>query len=408
MQAGRLAYFDCYSGISGDMILGALIDAGLELTRLRDLLKSLALPGWSLEACPVTLYGLRGTRVKVETGSQSGPHRHLREVRSILEQSNLPETVRRRSVAVFQRLAEAEGAVHGIAPGEVHFHEVGAVDAIIDIVGSVGGLYLLGVEHIHASPLPLSRGMTRCAHGQIPLPAPAVLELLRLGQVPTYGSGVIGELVTPTGAAVLTVLADQFGPLPPSLVVERIGYGAGTFDPGYPNFLRLITGPAAEKISVFEEKAYLIETNLDDLSPEIHGYLMELLFETGADDVFFTPIQMKKNRPAVKLSVLAPPDRQAALTDLLFRESSTLGIRVSEIRKQVRPRRLIPVETPWGSVRVKEVPAVSGAGKIPLLHFAPEYEDCVVAARRSGFPLKEIYRRVEQLFRQQHPIEPPD
>ncbi len=401
-SAGRLAYFDCYSGISGDMILGALVDAGLELPRLQGLLDSLALPGWRLEARPVTLYGLRGTRVTVETGPQLCPHRRLADILCLLERSSLPEAVREKSAAVFRRLAEAEGTVHGISPDEVHFHEVGAVDAIVDVVGSAGGLHLLGVERVYSSPLPLSRGMARCAHGVIPLPAPAVLELLRLGQVPVCGSAVTGELVTPTGVAVLTVLAEVFGPLPSSLVVERAGYGAGTMDPGYPNFLRLIVGQTAEKALRFEEEAYLVEANIDDLSPEIYGYLMDLLFEAGAHDVFFTPIQMKKNRPAVKLSVLAPPDRLAELADLLFRETSTLGVRVAGMRKLVRPRRLIPVETPWGTVRVKAVPVAPGAVKtVPLLHYAPEYEDCIVVARQSGLPLKEIYRQVEQLFRQQ-------
>ncbi len=400
-SAERLAYFDCYSGISGDMVLGALVDAGLELSRLQDLLGALPLSGWRLEAHPVNLYGLRGTRVTVETGSQIGPHHRLQDILTLLDRSVLPETVRKRSAAVFQNLAEAEGAVHGIAPGEVHFHEVGAVDAIIDIVGSVGGLHLLGVEQIFASPLPLSRGMVRCAHGNIPIPAPAVLELLCRRQVPTCGSSVTGELVTPTGAAVLTTLVRSFGPLPPSLVVKQIGYGAGTMDPGYPNFLRLITGQVVEKGTAFEEKACLVETNLDDLSPEIHGYLMELLFKAGADDVFFVPIQMKKNRPAVKLSVMVSPDLLTVLTDLIFRETSTLGIRITGVRKLVRPRCLVSVETPWGTVRVKTVPAAPGTGESVPLHFAPEYADCVAVARRSALPLKEIYRQVEQLFRKQ-------
>lgn len=383
------------------MTLGALVDAGLELSRLQELLESLSLPGWRLEAHPVTLHGLQGTRVTVETAAEQHPHRHLGDILRLLERSDLPDPVREKSAAVFRRLAEAEGAVHGVSPEEVHFHEVGAVDAIVDVVGSVGGLHLLGVDSVHCSPLPLGRGMTRSAHGAIPLPPPAVLELLRISRAPAYGSAVTGELVTPTGAALVTVLAEVFGPIPP-LVVESVGCGAGTMDPGYPNFLRLILGRPPGGAIFHEEQACLVEANIDDLNPQIYGYLMELLFEAGAADVYFTPIQMKKNRPAVKLSVLVQPDRLQALTDILFQETSTLGVRVTGARKLVRPRQMVPVETPWGIVRVKAVPVSPGAGsRAASLHYAPEYEDCAAAARRAGLPLKEIYRQVEQLFRRE-------
>ncbi|HOB87800.1 MAG TPA: nickel pincer cofactor biosynthesis protein LarC [Bacillota bacterium] len=396
MAGPKIAYFDCYSGISGNMVLGALLDCGLELNRLQELLGGLKLPGYQLQVEPARSYGLAGTRVTVLVQEQER-HRHLPEIRELIDSSSLPEAVKEKSLAVFAALARAEAAVHGIAEEEVHFHEVGAVDAIVDIVGSVAALFLLGVEEVCCSPLPVGSGMVRCAHGLLPLPAPATLELLKSRRVPVYGRETQAELVTPTGAALATALAREFGPLP-EMAVEAVGYGAGSADLGYPNFLRVILGRASRELPLYEERVQVLEANIDDLNPEILGYLMEQLLEAGALDAYFVPIQMKKNRPAVKLTVLSPLHLLPDLAKLVFRESSTLGVRVAEMRKIMRARRHEAVETPWGPVRVKYVPPREGE---PLLDFAPEYEDCLKAARLSGLPLKEVYRLVEHLFRRQ-------
>lgn len=389
----KIVYFDCYSGVSGDMTLGALLDCGVSLKELRALLAGLELPGWRLQVERVTRRGLAGTAAAVLVDHAAETHRHLPEITGLIRESALPEQVKEKSIAVFENLARAEAAVHGIAVDQVHFHEVGAVDAIIDIVGSAAALYLLGAARVYCSPLPVGGGMVKAAHGLLPLPAPAVLELLKARRVPVYGRDTDKELVTPTGAALVITLADGFGP-PAEMTIEAVGYGAGTLDPGWPNFLRLLAGTAVSPTAVYEEQVELIEANIDDLNPEIFGYLMDKLFAAGALDVFFTPIQMKKNRPAVKLAVLAPPHRLAALMDAVFEETSTLGVRVSGARKIMRPRTVETVQTEWGPVRVKLVPR---EGSFPV-HFAPEYEDCLEIARRTGLPLKEVYRRVEYRF----------
>lgn len=392
----KVAYFDCFSGISGDMILGALLDCGLELTQLQELLSGLKLPGYRLEAEKVSRYGLTGTDVRVVLDQAATRQRHLPEIQELIRQSALPAPVKERSGAVFESLAAAEAAVHGISINEVHFHEVGAVDAIVDIVGSVAGLHLLRIGQLYCSPLPVGGGTVSSAHGLLPLPAPAVLELFRRRRVPVYGRETRHELVTPTGAAIVTTLAAAFGP-PPSFDFEAVGYGSGKLDPGYANYLRIFTGSGAGPSVFNQEPLQIIEANIDDLNPEIYGYLMELLFTGGAWDVFYTPVQMKKNRPAVKLTVLAPPQRFNRLVEIVFQETSTMGLRVLSAQKFIRQRTTEIVETEWGPVRVKLVPAETG-GEGPL-QYAVEYEDCAAIARRTGIPLKEIYRRAELYFR---------
>lgn len=393
----KIAYFDCYSGISGDMILGALIDCGLELRQLQELLSGLKLPGYRLEAKKVSRHGLAGTDVQVLVDPGASSRRHLPEIKELLRRSDLPAPVKENSIAVFENLASAEAAVHGLSIDEVHFHEVGAVDAIVDIVGCAAGLYLLQIGRLYCSPLPLGGGMVSSAHGLLPLPAPAVAELLRRRRVPVYGRETRHELVTPTGAAIVTTLAEAFGP-PPPLELEAVGYGSGKLDPGYANYLRLFTGSGAVSSTYNQEPLQLIEANIDDLNPEIYGYLMERLFAEGAWDVYYTPVQMKKNRPAVKLTVLAPPQHLNRLVETVFRETSTMGLRVLGAQKYTRPRSTEIVETEWGPVRVKLVPGEAGSGEAPL-QYAVEYEDCCAIARRTGLPLKEIYRRVELAFR---------
>jgi len=391
----RTIYFDCYSGASGDMILGALLDCGAPQQEVERLLKGLDLPGWRLEVRKVKRHALCGTDLVVLVEQSSEPH-DLAEIARIINGSTMPREIKEKSLAVFYNLAEAEAAVHGTTLDQVHFHEVGAVDAIIDIVGSVAALHLLNISSIYCSPLPLGRGTVQTAHGLIPLPGPAVLKLLQKRRVPLYGVDASWEMVTPTGAAILATLADSFGPLPP-LAVEAVGYGAGKHDPGYPNFLRVITGTLNYATPALNERVLEMEANIDDLNPEIYGYLMEKLLEAGALDVYFTPIQMKKNRPAVKVAVLAAPGNLDSLMQIMFAETSTLGVRIFEGSKWMRPRSVQTVETEWGPVRLKIVPGAEGS--LPQ-HVAPEYDDCREIARHTGLPLKDIYRRVEYLFQQ--------
>ncbi len=392
----KLIYFDCYSGISGDMALGALLDAGVKFEDLKELLACMKLDGYSFEAELVRRGGLAGTRAIVRIDDKTQSARHLTDILELIESSDLPSLVKENSSAIFNCLAEAEAAVHGISVNRVHFHEVGAVDAVVDIVGTASALYLLRVDKIICSPLPAGRGEVQCAHDKLPLPAPATLELLAKRQVPIKGSDLDFELVTPTGAAIVTTLAESFGSLP-SFNIEKVGYGAGSIDPGYPNFLRILLGFYETSQVYYEEEVVLIETNIDDQNPEYFSYLMEELFKAGALDVCYAPIQMKKNRPAVQLTVLAPPEKAKKIKDLIFYETSTLGLRYQTVRKLMRPRETSTVQTEWGLIRIKSCPA---PGEKTLLHFAPEYEDCRAIARISGLPLKEIYRIAELLYRE--------
>lgn len=394
-KGGNILYFDCYSGISGDMTLGALLDLGLNLEKLRKMLSTVNLSGYSLKAEKVSRGGISGTRAIIDIEEKNDVGRHLPGILKIIEHSGLPEPVKTNSAAVFHCLAEAEAAVHGVPVEKVHFHEVGAVDAIVDIVGTASALYLLGIDKIVSSPLPLGRGEVMTAHGLLPLPAPATLELIAKREVPVSGRDVDFELVTPTGAALLTALAESFGSLP-DFNVKAVGYGAGSHDPGYPNYLRLIYGNCINRAATYEEEVCLIETSIDDLNPEIYGYLMDKLFGAGALDLYFTPIQMKKNRPSVQLTVLSPPHLLGKLQAIIFSETTTLGLRISSARKVMQLRESISVETKWGPIRIKYTPDPDNS--MPF-NFAPEYEDCSNIALKSGLPLKEVYRLAEDLFR---------
>jgi hypothetical protein len=396
-NAGKIVYFDCYSGISGDMTLGALLDLGLELEMLREMLAGLNVVGYRLEAEKVTSGGIAGTKASVILEAGDPVTRHLSDILQIIESSDLPLQVKENSVAVFQRLAEAEASVHGTAIEKVHFHEVGAVDAIVDIVGTASALYLLGISEVYCSPLPLGGGEVQTEHGRLPLPAPATLELIAHRQIPVKGREANFELVTPTGAALVATLAKSFGPMP-DFTINKVGYGAGSHDPGYPNYLRVISGEKTVMQMLHDEEVLVLETNIDDLNPEIYGFLMDKMFEAGALDLYFTPIQMKKNRPSVQLTVLSPPHLQQKLQALIFNETSTLGLRVSRAQKVMRRRDVLAVETRWGPIRVKY--ATMPKGQFPL-SFAPEYEDCRKVAIESGLPLKEVYRLAEALFKKQ-------
>ena len=391
----KIAYFDCFAGASGDMILGALLDAGVEPEVWQEELSKLNLFGYELEIDRVQKQGIAATAVRVLVNERN-QERHLAEIEELIGTSQLPNGVKETSVEIFRRLALAEARVHGTTPDRIHFHEVGGVDAIVDIVGSVVGLRLLGAEEIYASTLPLGHGFVDCAHGRLPLPAPATLELLR--GVPVLSRDVEGELVTPTGAAILTTLAKGFGPFPP-ITVEKIGYGAGQKDFPFPNLLRLLVGTTSPTLDARMETLTLLEANIDDLNPEFYGHLMERLFAAGALDVYLTPVQMKKNRPGVLLSVTCPPAQAEALAALVFAETTTIGLRRQEVRRWVLARERVEVETPYGTVGVK---VARLGGKV--MTASPEYEDCRRLALESGVPLKEVYaaaaslRRMDLLF----------
>jgi hypothetical protein len=383
----RIAYLDCFSGVSGDMVLGALTDAGLSPDDLRAELARLPLAGYRLEVAQTRRAGLAATKATVELAEVQQPHRRLPDVLAVIEASSLPPPDIERAAAVFRRLAQAEASVHGVTPDEVEFHEVGSIDAIVDIVSAVVGLRLLGVERLYCSPLPAGGGFARSAHGELPVPAPATLALLAEAGAPlAAGPDPAVELVTPTGAAIVAALA-RFER--PAMTVQAVGYGAGARElEGRPNVLRLWLGDA---LDARPATMLLIETNIDDMNPELFAYAQERLFAAGAADVWFTPVQMKKNRPGVLLSALCPPDREAAVVDVLLRETSTLGMRVQEVRRHEAERESLEFASSLGpaEVKVKRLP-----GRPPVL--APEYEACARLARDRGLPLAEVYRIVQQ------------
>jgi len=381
----RIAYLDCFSGVSGNMLLGALIDCGLGRADLEAALSGLPLEGWKLKCERARRGPIDCTLVEVEVGAPQ-PERGLVEISELLRRSSLDARVVEAAEGIFRRLAEAEAAVHGMPVESVRFHEVGAVDAVVDIVGAVAGFHLLGIERAACSPLPLGGGWVETAHGKLPVPAPATVKLLE--GVPTYGGDGQTELVTPTGAALVTGLCAAFGPMPP-MTVRRVGYGAGSRDLPHPNCLRMFVGEAAEAPGVAApESLLLLETNLDDMNPELYGHVMERLFEAGALDVFITPIIMKKTRPASLLTVLAARDKQAELLRILFRETTTFGVRAREVTRYCLEREWVTVDTPYGRVRVK-VARLAGQ----VVTASPEHEDCKRLARETGVPLKDIYDR---------------
>jgi uncharacterized protein (TIGR00299 family) protein len=389
-------YFDCFSGISGDMALGALLDAGLPLDALRAELAKLNLDGWSIEAERDVRRFLAGTRARVHAPEQA-THRHLADVQALIESSALAPEVKRRSLSIFTRLAEAEAQVHGIPAGEVHFHEVGALDAIVDVVGVVAGLALLGISAVYASPLPLGAGWVRAAHGLLPLPAPAVLALLAAAGAPTTSDDTPAELVTPTGAALLTGLAEFRRP---AMRLSRVGYGLGARDLERPNALRVWIGEAGvgswelgvgdvrhQLPTPSSQPPILLETNIDDQPAEQLAYAAERLLELGARDAWLAPIQMKKGRIGTLLSALVPAELEDSAVALIMRETTTLGVRRRAVERHVCEREEVAVETPLGLVRVKRK-YWNGED----LGAAPEYEDCARLARAHGVPLREVYR----------------
>jgi pyridinium-3,5-bisthiocarboxylic acid mononucleotide nickel chelatase len=485
----KIAYFDCIAGASGDMILGALVDAGLALSDLQARLDALHLPDFRLEARKVSKNAFSATKVDVIV-SDDVPERHLGDILSIVEESDLTSEIKEKAIAIFRKIGTAEAAIHGTSLDSVHLHELGGVDTIVDVVGALVGLEALGVDYVVVSPVPLGRGFIRGAHGRIPLPAPATVALLK--GVPVVGSPLEVETVTPTGAALLGSLGDAFGAIP-GMKLEAIGYGAGNRDLAIPNVLRLLIGegtattvhpmighgaahghththethpghthphthgdeaqthihsgemsghhhpdhghehrdaeqeaygdnssPAhSHEHSAHEEHVHVreaelahdhdhtgghscldtatltvLETNIDDLNPETYEYVMDALFTAGALDVYFAPIQMKKNRPATLLRVLCKPEDVQALVRILFVETSTLGVREQTVNRHALTRAIEHVDTPYGSVHVKV--ADLGKGQVKS---SPEYEDCRRLARECGVPLREVYQTAQEASR---------
>lgn len=380
---GRHLHFDCFSGVSGDMVLGALVSAGLSWTDLISGLKRLQLNGYHLRKRKVHRGAL--STIKVDVIVQQGFQRPLTlsRIRKVLAGSSLPGPVKERSRSVFDRLAEAEGVAHGVSPKDVHFHEVGVVDSFIDVVGGVLGCYLLNVTRVTSSPINVGAGSIQTSHGLLPVPGPAVAELTK--GIPIYVAGPCCELATPTGVALLRTLASEFGPMP-AMKSMTVGYGAGDHNPdGWPNALRVFIEEESKAEACQSERVMQIETNLDDLSPQTYEYLMERLFQVGAIDVALAPVVMKKSRPGVVMSCMANEDRVDAVLEVLFQETTTLGVRFHEVRRRVLPRRFIAVKTRGGVVRMKVAEVGAGWEKA-----APEYEDCKTIAKRTGRPLKTV------------------
>lgn len=388
----KTLYFDCIAGASGDMILGALIDAGLDADWLRGELGKLPISGWSLETKRVDKNGFTATKVDVIVGPQ--PHaRPLPEIERVIRDSAINKRVKAEALQVIRIIGTEEARIHGMPIEEVHLHEVSGEDAIIDIVGCLLGVHHLGIECIHSSPLPLGRGFIAGAHGQIPLPAPATVGILK--GLPVVGSPVNAELVTPTGAALIKFLATTFGPLPP-MRLDAVGYGAGTWDLVIPNLLRVFIGEG-DANNFDTDTVAVLETNLDDQSAEQHGHVMERLLEAGALDVTLTPAQMKKNRPGVTLSVIAKPEDQAAMRHLILTETSSLGVREQQMQRSLLPRDCIRVNTQFGETVVKVAHLPGGTHK-----YAPEFEDCRALARKTNVPLRDVYVAAEAAARAAH------
>ena len=426
----RIAYLDCFSGISGDMFLGALVDAGVSPEVLEKTVAALGV-GAKIEVSKVMRSGISATKVDVWVDGEkdmpreeywakkdteharshaqhhshqhgdSGEHRHehshahrgLAEIRTIITKASISESAKTTAVRIFEALGAAEAKIHNVPIDSIHFHEVGAVDAIVDIVCAAVGSEALGVDEIVCSPLNVGGGTVQCAHGTFPVPAPATIELLE--HAPVYSSGVQAELVTPTGAAIVCTLAKRFGAFP-HMKVEKSAYGAGSRDfAGRPNVLRLVVGQALTTMASVPKSQTIcvLEANLDDLNPQVFGYVMDQLREQGALDVFGAPVQMKKNRPGTLLTVLCKPEDAERLTQILFSETTTLGVRRREESRQVLARRWENVRTPWGEVRIK-IASMNGT----VMNYAPEYEDCRRIAAEQHVPLKTVLQEATRAY----------
>jgi uncharacterized protein (TIGR00299 family) protein len=378
----RAAYFDCYSGISGDMILGALVDLGVDPGKIRKALKTLDLKGYKLKTSRVQRGLIAGTKVQVRlTKSSHHPARKYSDIKKLIADSDLSSTAKKNSLEIFKRIAQVEAAIHDTTMEKIHFHEIGAVDSIVDIVGGVVAIESLKLDKIYASPLNVGEGFVQCAHGCLPVPAPATLKLLQ--GIPVFSNGIKKELTTPTGAAMIGFYADKFGSLPAMKIVGD-GYGAGDhIIAEMPNMLRVVLGEISAES---DEELVLIETNIDDMNPEFYEGTMESLFKAGALDVYLTPIIMKKSRPANKISVLSSETDRQAMTEILLHETSSFGVRYFRIGRTVLEREMKTVNISWGSVRIK-----IGKFNGKVIQISPEYEDCKKIAYKEKVPVKQVY-----------------
>jgi len=377
----RTLYFDCFAGASGDMILGALVSAGVDARALVEQLSLLDVAGFDVRFEKVNRAGLSATHAVVTTEHERS-HRHLGDIVSIIENSALSGSVKQRAVKIFTRLAEAEAKVHNEPIEHVHFHEVGALDAIVDVVGAAICFEMIGIERFICSPIHVGSGSVKMEHGEFPVPPPAVAELLR--GVPFYSTELKGELLTPTGAAIITTVCDDYGPIP-RIEISQIGYGAGTREyDRFPNALRVLLGTTEPK-AAGDDRLLVLETNVDDVSPQIIGHVMDRAFELGALDCYFTPVHMKKNRPGVLLSVLCDRACKEPIMQLLFRETTTLGIRSYEVDRRALARAMVKVETAYGPIDVK-VARLNGH----VVNEMPEFEQCLAAAKKANVPVKVV------------------
>jgi pyridinium-3,5-bisthiocarboxylic acid mononucleotide nickel chelatase len=390
----RTLYLDCFAGASGDMLIGAMLDCGLDFESLRSELAQLGVEGYELSLKRVDRSGISAAKFDVnmtgEPHSHGSHHDHghshhraLSEIKQIISSSNLSGQVKSRAQTIFQRIGEAESKIHDIPIESVHFHEVGAIDSIVDIVGACVAFEALKVGRIVSSPLHVGSGTFKCAHGTYPVPGPATAELLK--GVPVYSKDVEGELVTPTGAAIISTLAESYGPMP-MMKIESVGYGAGTREyPKFPNALRAVIGESEEAADRTPATVTVIEANIDDLNPQVFGYLMEKALAAGALDIFYMPAQMKKNRPGVLLTLLCAPADRERMCDLIFRETTTLGVRHRNEQREILKREFVTVETEYGPIRIK----VSRAGDGRVMNASPEFEDCRAAAEKNGVGLRD-------------------
>ncbi len=388
-------YFHCFSGVSGDMIIGSLLDTGLvDLSYLENELKKIGITGYRVEVDKTTRCGISGTKFTVIDEGVEQRLRTLPDISKLIEDSELSSWVKEKASAIFTGLARAEAKVHDIPSDEVHFHEIGAVDTLVDVVGTLILLEKIGIEKTAASRINTGRGTVKCAHGTLPVPAPATLELLK--EIPIYSTGIESELTTPTGAAIVSTLSSSFGDMPSGEVIS-IGYGAGSRELEQPNLLRAVV--IREDKTCKQEKIVSLETNIDDMNPELYTYIFDELFEAGALDVSLTPLQMKKNRPGTKLSVLCDRAQVDPLIDIILKETSTFGVRIIEGRRYCLERGSVDVKTRYGTVRVK-----IGFKNGEPITFSPEYEDCAKLAKDSRIPLKNIYREAKRLVEEQYGI----
>ncbi len=384
-----IAYFDCFSGISGDMTLGAFIDLGVPVKWLKESLRSIPLTGFDLTVSSVFRHGIKAKSINIRTDDNE-TSRNYRDIKSLIEQSPLSEMVKEKSLKIFKRLANAESKIHGCSVEKVHFHEVGGIDAIADIVGAALCIEYLGIKRITASSLPLGTGFVSCAHGTLPVPSPATLEILK--GIPVFGSGIACELVTPTGAAIIATLAESYGPMP-DMAIEKTGYGAGKKDiESKPNLLRIIAGTLQNhQTGCQKETIVMMETCIDDMSPEIFGFVMDRLFEDGALDVYWIPVFMKKNRPGTMMQVLCRKSQKQAIINRILSETTSSGVRYYDVERAILAREEIIIKTGYGMIKAKQITDTDGSTRI-----VPEYEVCKKIALKKNIPIRIVYDTINQ------------